>query len=93
MFWLAAYLYHKTGVFGLLFLIFLLFFQHIIHGTNKQNCHLKRSTVLLKYKLGRLSTRASTYFILEFGIYHQKNYMLFIFKGHRFYLMVNIIID
>ena len=78
MAWLIACPYHKTGVFGLLLLFFLLFFQPTIHGTNEQNNYLKRSVVFLKFKLNRSNNYTSNYFILESSIYHQTTYTLFI---------------
>lgn len=78
MAWLIACPYHKTGVFGLLLLFFLLFFQPTIHGTNEQNNHLKRSVPFLRRKLKRSSMFVSSYFILESNLYHQTTYALFI---------------
>jgi hypothetical protein len=78
MAWLIACPYHKTGVFGLLLLFFLLFFQPTIHGTNEQNNYLKRSVLFLRSKIKRSNAYTSTYFILEANIYHQFTYTLFI---------------
>ena len=78
MAWLIACPYHKTGVFGLLLLFFLLFFQPTIHGTNEQNSYMKRSVLFLRNKLKRSNTYVSTYFILEANLFHQFTYTLFI---------------
>jgi len=78
MAWLIACPYHKTGVFGLLLLFFLLFFQPTLHGSNEQNNYLKKSILLLKYKLGRSNSFTSNYFVLESNLYHQITYSLFI---------------
>ena len=78
MAWLIACPYHKTGVFGLLLLFFLLFFQPTIHGSNEQNNYLKRSVLFLRNKIKRSNTYVSSYFILESNIYHQTTYALFI---------------
>jgi hypothetical protein len=78
MAWLIACPYHKTGVFGLLLLFFLLFFQPTIHGTNEQNNYLKRSVLFLRNKLKRSNTYVSSYFILEANVYHQFTYTLFV---------------
>ena len=78
MAWLIACPYHKTGVFGLLLLFFLLFFQPTIHGTNEQNNYLKRSVFFLKKKIQKNNTYTSTYFLLEANLYHQITYTLFV---------------
>jgi len=78
MAWLIACPYHKTGVFGLLLLFFLLFFQPTIHGTNEQNNYLTRSIFFMKSKVRRSNTFISTYFILESNLYHQLTYGLFV---------------
>jgi hypothetical protein len=70
--------HHKTGIFGLLLFMFLLFHQPTLHGTNEQNNYLKRSVIFLKYKLSKLTTYVTAYFNLEVNLFHQTTYFFFI---------------
>lgn len=79
MAWLVACPFHKTGVFGLLLLFFLLFFQPTLHGVNEQNNFFKKNILFLKNKLNKKNIFANNYFILESNLYHQTTYILFIF--------------
>ena len=78
MAWLIACPYHKTGVFGLLLLFFLLFYQPVIHGTNEQNNYAKKDTILLSNITQRSDNFVSSYFILESNLYHLTTYSFFI---------------
>lgn len=78
MAWLIACPYHKTGIFGLIFFFFILFFQPTIHGTSEQNNYLRRSLVFSKYKLNRRSFYVGSYYNLEINFYHQITYSIFI---------------
>lgn len=78
MAWLIACPYHKTGVFGLLLLFFLLFYQPVIHGTNEQNNFVKKDTLILNKSTFRSNNFVSNYFLLETNLYHQTTYSLFI---------------
>lgn len=78
MAWLIACPYHKTGIFGLLFFFFSLFFQPVLHGTSEQNNYNKRVLLFIKQKLNRYNMFVSSYFNLEMNIYHQVTYGLFI---------------
>ena len=71
--------FHKTGVFGLLLLFFLIFYQPTIHGLNEQNNYLKKSVLFLKNKIKRSNSFTNNYFILESNLYHQTTFVLFVF--------------
>ncbi len=77
MAWLIACPYHKTGVFGLLLLFFLLFFQPTLHGVNEQNNFFKKNSVFFKEKLQNNSYN-NIYFVLESNLFHHTTYALFI---------------
>ena len=79
MAWLMACPFHKTGVFGLLLLFFLIFYQPTIHGLNEQNNYLKKSVLFLKNKIKRSNSFTNNYFILESNLYHQTTFVLFVF--------------
>ena len=78
MAWLIACPYHKTGIFGLLFFFFVLFFQPALHGTSEQNNYNKKILLFIKRKLNRYNMFTASYFNLEMNIYHQITYGLFI---------------
>ena len=78
MAWLIACPYHKTGVFGLLLLFFLLFYQPVIHGTNEQNNFSKKNVIFLKNGICRTDSYVSTYILLESNFYHQITYATFV---------------
>lgn len=78
MAWLIACPYHRTGIFGLLFFFFSLFFQPVLHGTSEQNNYNKRVLLFTKQKLNRYNMFSASYFNLEMNIYHQITYGLFI---------------
>ena len=78
MAWLIACPHHKTGIFGLLFYFFVLFFQPVLHGTTEQNNYNKRTLLFVKSKLKRYNFFAAQYVNLEMNLYHQMTYGLFI---------------
>ena len=77
MAWLIACPYHKTGVFGLLLLFFLLFFQPTLHGVNEQNNFFNKNTLFFKEKL-KNNSHTNVYYVLEANLFHQTTYALFI---------------
>lgn len=78
MAWLIACPHHKTGIFGLLFYFFVLFYQPVLHGTTEQNNYNKRTLLFIKRKLNRYNFFAASYINLEMNLYHQITYALFI---------------
>jgi len=78
MAWLIACPFHKTGIFGLLFFFFVLFFQPNIHGIAEQNGYNKRSLLFSRYKIKKRSFYSGTYYNMEINFYHQIMYGLFI---------------
>lgn len=78
MAWLIACPHHKTGIFGLIFFFFALFYQPVLHGTSEQNNYGKRSLVAFKYIFKRNNFFNASYFNLEMNLYHQITYALFI---------------
>jgi len=83
MAWLIVCPHHKTGIFGLIFFFFFLFHQPILHGINEQNGFFKKTLVLLKYKLKKLSIYFNFFLNQEINIYYQIFYGFFI--GCAFY--------
>lgn len=78
MAWLIACPHHKTGIFGLLFYFFVLFYQPTLHGTSSQNNYNKRILLFLTHKLKRHGFYVAEYLNLEANIFHQITYGLFI---------------
>jgi quinol-cytochrome oxidoreductase complex cytochrome b subunit len=78
MAWLIACPHHKTGIFGLLFYFFILFYQPVLHGTSEFNNYNKRTLLFVKRKLNRNNFFAASYINLEMNLYHQLTYGLFI---------------
>lgn len=78
MAWLIACPHHKTGIFGLLFYMFVLFYQPILHGTSEFNNYNKRTLLFFKRKMNRNNFFAASYVNLEMNLYHQFTYGLFI---------------
>jgi quinol-cytochrome oxidoreductase complex cytochrome b subunit len=78
MAWLIACPHHKTGIFGLLFYFFILFYQPVLHGTSEFNNYNKRTLLFVKRKLNRNNFFAASYINLEMNLYHQITYGLFI---------------
>jgi hypothetical protein len=78
MAWLIACPHHKTGVFGLLFFFFILFFQPNLHGVNEQNNFEKKLKIFSKNKLKRKTLFSNVYLNLEMNVFHQFTFFLFI---------------
>lgn len=77
MAWLIACPHHVTGIFGLLFFFFSLFFQPALHGTTEQNNYGKRAVLFFSEKLNRASFYVTECLNLETNLYHQFTYGLF----------------
>jgi hypothetical protein len=78
MAWLIACPHHKTGIFGLVYYMIVLFYQPNLHGTTEQNNYNKKTLLLFKGKLKCSKFFASSYINLELNLYHQVTYGLFI---------------
>jgi hypothetical protein len=78
MAWLIACPFHKTGIFGLGFFFFILYFQPNLHGTTEQNNYSKKivSVFTSKFKCNKFFT--SSYISLESNIFYQLTYAFFI---------------
>lgn len=78
MAWLIACPHHKTGIFGLLFFFFVLFYQPTLHGTLEFLDYNKKSLTLLKYKLNRSNFFPASYLNYEFNTYYMFTYFFFL---------------
>jgi len=78
MAWLIACPHHKTGIFGLLFFFFALFYQPNLHGTSETNNYNKRVLLFLKNKFNKNSFYSSVVINLESNYFHFITYFLFI---------------
>ena len=78
MAWLIACPFHKTGIFGLLFFFFVLYFQPNLQGTTEQNGYGKKVLSLFGSKFKRTSFFTGAYSTLEANLYHQLTYAFFI---------------
>ena len=78
MAWLIACPFHKTGIFGLLFFFFVLYFQPNLHGTSEQNNYSKKILSFFTHTFGRNNFFTGSYLSLESNYYHQFTYALFI---------------
>jgi hypothetical protein len=47
MAWLIACPHHKTGIFGLVYFFFVLFYQPNLHGTTDQNNFNKKTLLIM----------------------------------------------
>ncbi len=78
MAWLIACPHHKTGIFGLLFFFFILFYQPVLHGVTEQNNFNKKLKIFSKNKLKRNTVFSSIYINPEINLLHQFTYFTFI---------------
>lgn len=78
MAWLIACPHHKTGVFGLLFFFFVLFYQPVLHGITEQNNFNKKLKIFSAQRLKKTSFFASIYVNPEINIYHQFTFFTFL---------------
>lgn len=78
MAWLIACPHHKTGIFGLIFFFFILFFQPTINGINELNNFNKKKILLLNVKLKKKSYFNQIIFNSEINLYFQFFYFLFL---------------
>lgn len=76
--WLIVCPHHKTGIFGLLFFLIMIFFQPSIHGLSHYYFLLKKQLVFFKYKF-KIKAMFQNYFLVsELNLYHQYFYGFFI---------------
>jgi hypothetical protein len=78
MAWLIACPFHKTGIFGLLFFFFVLYFQPNLHGVSEQNSNGLKVLAVSSPTFGRSTLPSSTAAAIESNLYHQLTYGLFI---------------
>ena len=78
MAWIIACPHHKTGIFGLIWYFFSIFYQPILHGTNELNNYNKRSLLFFSKKFNRNSFFISNYFNLEMNLYHQFTFCFYV---------------
>jgi quinol-cytochrome oxidoreductase complex cytochrome b subunit len=78
MAWLIACPFHRTGIFGLGFFFFILYFQPTLHGVSEQSSNGSKAVVLSKLTFECESLPASDQTSLESNSYHQLTYALFI---------------
>ena len=78
MAWLIACPHHKTGIFGLIFFFFILFFQPNINGVNELNFYSKKSLLFSNLKLNKKSYYQQLAINTEVNLYFQFFYFLFI---------------
>lgn len=78
MAWLIACPHHKTGIFGLLFFFFIIFYQPIIHGSNEALGYNKKPLLLFNQKFKKTSFFTSLYLNLEINFFYQFFFFLFI---------------
>lgn len=78
MAWLIACPFHKTGIFGLVFFFFILYYQPSLHGTSEQNNYGKKILSFFSKKFERTSLFSSSYMGIDFNLYHQITYAFFI---------------
>lgn len=78
MAWLIACPHHKTGIFGLIFFFFILFFQPNIHGTSEQANYSKKSFLIFNKGFNRLNFFSNSYINPEINLFHQFTYFIFI---------------
>jgi quinol-cytochrome oxidoreductase complex cytochrome b subunit len=78
MAWLIACPFHKTGIFGLIFFFFILYFQPNLHGTSEQNNYNKKILTIFLGKFKRHSFFVNSTISLESNLYHQLSFFFFI---------------
>jgi hypothetical protein len=69
MAWLIVCPHHKTGIFGLLFLFFILFYQPTIHNFNENNFYFKKQLLFNSTK--QINFYKQFYFNIEFNLFYQ----------------------
>ena len=78
MAWLIACPHHKTGIFGLLFFFFILYFQPNLHGTGDQSNYNKKILALFNNIFNKNSIFSSMTINVEMNRFHHITYFLFI---------------
>jgi len=76
MAWLIVCPHHKTGIFGLLFLFFVLFHQPTLHGFN-ENGFFSKKKLILKNGVKQINFYKQFYFNLEFNLFYQVFFFFF----------------
>lgn len=78
MAWLIACPFHRTGIFGLIFFFFVLYYQPNLHGTTEQNNFGKKILLFLAIKLDRADFFTTIYNSTESNLYFQTFFFFFI---------------
>jgi len=78
MAWLIACPFHKTGIFGLIFFFFILYFQPNLHGTTEQNNYNKKILSFFSSKFKRNNFFVSSVISIETNLFYQLTYAFFI---------------
>jgi hypothetical protein len=94
MAWLIVCPHHKTGIFGLLFLFFVLFHQPTLHGFNENGFFSKKKLIIKGLK--QVNFYKQFYFNLEFNLFYQIFFFFFLCAQCTlipFYLTAVFIID
>ncbi|HRP26115.1 hypothetical protein [Thauera sp.] len=76
MAWLIVCPHHKTGIFGLLFLFFILFHQPTLHGFNESGFFAKKK-LIIKDGVRQINFYKQFYFNLEFNLFYQLFFFFF----------------
>lgn len=75
MAWLIVCPHHKTGIFGLLFLFFVLFHQPTLHGFNENGFFTQKKSIIKGLK--QINFYKQFYFNLEFNLFYQVFFFFF----------------
>nr|YP_010183558.1 cytochrome b [Paramecium gigas]QVG61507.1 cytochrome b [Paramecium gigas] len=78
MAWLIACPFHKTGIFGLVFFFFILYFQPNIHGVSEQSILNKKIFVALDQKFKRSGYFVTMPIVNEANLIHQLGFFFFV---------------
>jgi hypothetical protein len=81
MAWLIVCPHHKTGIFGLLYLFFVLFHQPTLHGFNEHGLYYKRRFLLNINKLKQKNFYKQSYLNIELNLFFQITYTFFVMCG------------
>lgn len=98
MSWLTVCPFHKTGIFGLLFYFFILFYQPVIHGANEQGLFSQKNTFFFNFFSSKRDILLPKYYSVEDNLLHQFTFWIFLCSAlyvtsylpyGRFYTRIN----
>jgi len=78
MAWLIVCPHHKTGIFGLVFLFFVLFHQPTLHGVNEHGPYFKKRLLFTTRKIKQKTFFKQAPLNVELNLYYQLTYGFFI---------------